>query len=117
MIFVIPGVALLAINAMATDQLNGSFPTITCLVNNTGSIKPKNNPAWACYDLLKREGIPDSDINMTKFQEWADYCTQKGLTVGLYLDSSTRTSISFKYGVIIRSGDCIAVWKYIYSNC
>lgn len=85
--FCYPGVALLAINAMATDQLNGSFPTITCLVNNTGSTKPKNNPAWACYDLLKREGIPDSDINMTKFQEWADYCTQKGLTVGLYLDS------------------------------
>lgn len=85
--FCYPGVALLAINAMATDQLNGSFPTITCLVNNTGSTKPKNNPAWACYDLLKREGIPDSDINLTKFQEWADYCTKKGLTVGLYLDS------------------------------
>lgn len=85
--FCYPGVALLAINAMATDQLNGSFPTITCLVNNIGSTKPKNNPAWACYDLLKREGIPDSDINMTKFQEWANYCTQKGLTVGLYLDS------------------------------
>ncbi len=85
--FSYPGVALLSINAMATDQLNGSFPTITCLVNNTGSTKPKTNPAWACYDLLKREGIPDSDINMTKFQEWAGYCSQKGLTVGLYLDS------------------------------
>lgn len=85
--FSYPGVALLAINAMATDQLNGNYPTITCLVNNIGTTKPKNNPAWACYDLLKREGIPDSDINMTKFQEWADYCTNKGLTVGLYLDS------------------------------
>ncbi len=85
--FCYPGVALLAINAMATDQLNGSFPTITCLVNNTGTVKPKDNPAWACYDLLKREGIPDSDINLTKFQEWADFCTAKNLTVGLYLDS------------------------------
>lgn len=85
--FCYPGVALLAINAMATDQLNGSFPTITCLVNNTGSTKPKNNPAWACYDLLKKEGIPDSDINLTKFQEWADFCAAKNLTVGLYLDT------------------------------
>lgn len=85
--FSYPGVALLSINAMATDQLNGSFPTITCLVNNTGSIKLKSNPAWACYDLLKREGIPDSDIDITKFQEWADYGVNKGLTVGLYLDS------------------------------
>jgi predicted phage tail protein len=85
--FSYPGVALLAINAMATDQLNGSFPTVTCLVNNTGTTKNKSNPAWACYDLLNREGIPDSDINMTKFQEWADYCDTKGLKVGLYLDS------------------------------
>jgi predicted phage tail protein len=85
--FAYPGVALLSINAMATDQLNGSFPTVTCLVNNTGTVKPKSNPAWACYDLLKREGIPDSDINLTKFQEWADFCSAKNLTVGLYLDS------------------------------
>ncbi len=84
--FIYPGVALLSINALATDQLS-SLPTVTCLVDNTGTVKPKNNPAWACYDLLKREGIPDSDINLTKFQEWADYCTAKGFTVGLYLDS------------------------------
>ena len=84
--FIYPGVALLSVNALATDQLN-SLPTVTCLVNNTGTVKPKNNPAWACYDLLKREGIPDSDINLTKFQEWADFCTAKNLTVGLYLDS------------------------------
>ena len=85
--FAYPGVALLAINAMATDQLNGGFPTVTCMVNNTGTTKNKSNPAWACYDLLNREGIPDSDINMTKFQEWANYCDSKGLKVGLYLDS------------------------------
>ena len=84
--FIYPGVALLSVNALATDQLN-SLPTVTCLVNNTGTVKPKNNPAWACYDLLKREGIPDSDINLTEFQEWADFCTAKNLTVGLYLDS------------------------------
>lgn len=84
--FIYPGVALLSVNALATDQLS-SLPTVTCLVDNTGTIKPKSNPAWACYDLLKREGIPDSDINLTKFQEWADYCSTKGFTVGLYLDS------------------------------
>lgn len=84
--FIYPGTALLAVNALATDQLS-SLPTVTCLVNNTGTVKHKSNPAWACYDLLKREGIPDTDINLTKFQEWADFCTAKNLTVGLYLDS------------------------------
>ncbi|TLP41031.1 phage tail protein [Arcobacter arenosus] len=88
--FIYPNVALLSVKAMATDQLNGNFPTITTIVDNTNTrnvLYPKNNPAWACYDLLKREGIPDSDINLTKFQEWADYCDTEGFTCNLYLDS------------------------------
>jgi len=85
--FTYPGVALLSVNALATDQLNGSFPTITCKVSNVGSTKPKSNPAWACYDLLKRDGIEDKNIDLDKFQEWADWCDTKSYSVGLYLDN------------------------------
>jgi len=85
--FIYPVVALLSVNALATDQLNGSFPTITCNVSNIGAVKPKDNPAWACYDLLKRDGVVDANIDLTKFQAWADYCDTNSLKVGLYLDS------------------------------
>jgi len=89
--FIYPKTALLAVKAMATDQLNGSFPLITCLLDNTRTreySKPKNNPAWGCYDLLKREGIPDEDIDLVKFKDWAEYCEIEGFTCNLYLDSS-----------------------------
>ncbi len=88
--FKYPAVALLSINALATDQLNGGYPVITCESNNTTTLdinKPKNNPAWACYDLLQREGIPDSDIDLVKFQDWADFCTAKSYYIGLCLDT------------------------------
>ena len=85
--FTYPNVALLSVNAMATDQLNGGMPTVTCKCINIGTVKQKNNPAWACYDLLKREGISDNDINLDKFQEWAEYCNFKGYTCNLYLDA------------------------------
>lgn len=92
--FTYPNVALLNINAMATDQLSGSFPQITCLVEKTTykiestqeSIS-LSNPAWASYSLLKRNNIPDEDIDLDKFQEWADYCDEEEFEVGLYLDS------------------------------
>ncbi|WP_345993770.1 phage tail protein [Sulfurimonas sp. HSL-1716] len=85
--FIYPGVALLGINALATDQLNGGFPTVTCNVVNIGTDKPKDNPAWACYDLLARNGIPESDIDMDMLTEWAAYCDTKNMKAGLYIDS------------------------------
>lgn len=129
--FIYPGVALLSVNALATDQLS-SLPTVTCLVDNTGTIKPKSNPAWACYDLLKREGIPDSDINLTKFQEWADYCTTKGFTVGLYLDSQQELQSALNIvsvlgrGIVVQFGSVftpiveklvdILVYKFLFTG-
>jgi len=87
--FTYPNVALLSVTAMATDQLS-SLPRISALVENTtiaGTEKSKSNPAWACYDLLKREGIADKDIDLEKFQEWADYCDTEKFEVSLYLDT------------------------------
>jgi len=88
--FIYPNVALLSVKALATDQLNGSFPQITCMLNNTktrDNTKPLNNPAWACYELLKRENIPNSDINLREFEKWSKYCHDEGFTCNLYLDS------------------------------
>lgn len=87
--FIYPGVALLSVNAMATDQLNGGFPTITCLVDNKltrDALKSKNNPAWACYDILKRDGVEDINIDLDKFETWANWCDEKGYKCNLYLD-------------------------------
>lgn len=87
-----PGVALLSVQAMATDQLNGGFPNISCLVDNTtivvnGITKSKSNPAWAVYDLLQRYGVSDNNIDLVEFSTWATFCDTKNYKCNLYLDN------------------------------
>jgi predicted phage tail protein len=68
--FIHPGKALIGIKALATDQLSGSDPTITCLVErkhvriwNPTTMEyedqPANNPAWASYDILHHCQVVD----------------------------------------------------------
>ena len=61
--FKYPGTALLAIRALATDQLSGGMPKIDCLVTRstvpvwTGAayvLKSASNPAWVSYHSLHR---------------------------------------------------------------
>lgn len=87
--FTYPGVALLALKVQATDQLNGSFPTVSCKVKNNhkSTGKDRSNPAWACYNLLKRDGVEDKNIDLDSFSEWAEYCDDEGFTCNLYIDS------------------------------
>lgn len=77
------GVALLGIDLKATDQLNNSRPNFitTCtrkplLLN--GTYRNSNNPAWICMDVLTNTnygmGLPVSDIDLTAFQRWAEFC-------------------------------------------
>ena len=100
--FSYPGTSLLAVRALATNQLSGTLPRVTCLGTRstvqvwTGSAyeaKPANNPAWACYDLLHNAdygGNVDADrIDYTAFAAWADWCATKGYTVNIYSDSET----------------------------
>ena len=99
--FTYPGTALLAIRALATDQLSGGLPRIDCVVTRstvpvwTGSAyedKPADNPAWACYDILHNSdyggNVDYSRIDFQAFSDWADYCTTKGYTVNLYFDAA-----------------------------
>lgn len=99
--FSYPGVALASLKALATDQLSSSAPSVSFLVTRstvpvwTGAAyedKPANNPAWACYDLLHNDvyggGIPYSRLIYEKFAEWAAWCTTKGYTCNIYLDTA-----------------------------
>jgi hypothetical protein len=113
--FTYPGTALLAVRALATDQLSGGMPSVDCLVERsvvpvwTGAQyedKLANIPAWACYHLLHRaeykgtgdtslaasyevKGVSASRIDYLAFQSWAAWCTEKGYTVNLYVDQAT----------------------------
>jgi predicted phage tail protein len=90
--FIYPCEALLCISALATDQLNGSFPTVSCMASNiyAGGVwgdRPLDNPAWACLFLLKYFNVKDLNIDFEAFEEWANYCDEKGYYCSLYMDS------------------------------
>ena len=90
----------------------GSSVTIT---------KPASNPAWACWDMLVNTisglAIPESKLIYDEFEEWAEWCDEKGIYCGLYCDTtmSAPSAISMlsqlgrgrviqrgnKYGVIV----------------
>lgn len=91
-----PGVGLVAIRIPAQDQLSGSLPTITSMVQglrvpvwNGGTataprlrMQHSSNPAWIVAGLLlnRRWGlgnwISPGDIDWTSFKEWADWCDE-----------------------------------------
>jgi len=87
-----PNVALLAVRALATDQLSGGTPTVTCIVKGklvwvwNGDTPPtftqawSDNPAWCLMDLLtnSRYGLGQyvnvGDLDLQSFKDFADYC-------------------------------------------
>jgi len=98
--FAYPGVALLAVNAIASDELSNSTPRVTCLGSRltvpvwTGAAyenKAATNPAWASYDILHNDeyggGVPYSRIIYERFAEWAAWCDEKGYTCNIYFDT------------------------------
>ncbi|WP_418186722.1 host specificity factor TipJ family phage tail protein [Aliarcobacter lanthieri] len=89
--FIYPGEALLSIQALATEQLNNSFPVVSCIATNIKSggyeNQPKDNPAWGCYYLLKYDEVEENNIDLEAFIEWANWCDEKGYKANLYLDT------------------------------
>lgn len=104
--FAYPNVALLWVRALATDQLSGGMPRVTCMAaRNTVSVvdgsgttiaKPATNRAWICYDMLTngRYGgqVATSRMVYADFAAWADHCTAEGLDCHLYLDTAAPMS-------------------------
>jgi len=101
--FKYPGLSLLAIQALATDQLSGGIEVDViqegAIVrvyddgSETWSIKYTNNPAWVLYDILsqpvisgdgdgtpyaveKYEGINPSRLDLDSFVALADFCDE-----------------------------------------
>ena len=85
--FTYPNTALLAVRALATDQLSGNRPTVSCVVQ-----AQTNNPSEVVQDILTSElygaRVPLSNINTTRFDEWTAFCTANGLTCNVIFDSS-----------------------------
>lgn len=92
-----PNTALIGLRALATDQLSGSIPRMSCLVsrntiNIDGTPKPATNPAWVCahmlIDTLNGGGEPIDDVTINMFDEWADDCDEYDLSCNFYFDSA-----------------------------
>lgn len=87
------GTALLGLKIRLSDQLN-SLPNVTYVVSGkickvrrmvngapVWSNEWTNNPAWVTYDILTGEmggQIPEENIDIDKWQEWADFCNENG---------------------------------------
>jgi predicted phage tail protein len=92
-VFTYPNTALLAVRALATDQLSGNMPTMTAVITRNGdTAKPFTNPAWACYDLLTNTrygaGISTDRIEYAEFQKWATFCAERNYQCNIYLDTT-----------------------------
>ena len=80
--FIYPSTALIAIRALATDQLSGSNPKISCIVTANS-----NNPALICKQMLIESGI-DSVRILSSFDEWETHCNNMGYTFNGVIDTS-----------------------------
>ena len=99
--FIYPNTAILSVKALATDQLSGGIPRISCVASRTtGTYGSLDNPAWACLDLLMNTrygaGVPLERIDFASFEAWATYCTAENFKVDIYLDQMLSLSESLR---------------------
>ena len=112
--FTYPGIALIGVRALATDQLSGS-PTMkfmkqrsTVYIWNPGTQtyeeQAATNPAWAAYDMIHRaekitdvrsggttyihSGADASLLLYNQFAEWAAYCDRFKLKINIESNTS-----------------------------
>lgn len=107
-----PYTALLGIRALATEQLQGTLPNVTVIIQGRrvriGSLAGpefwSNNPSWCVLDLLTNprygRGRPDSEIDLPAWTLYAAYCEQlihgePRHTLNYVLDRETRAQTAF----------------------
>ena len=128
-----PGIAKYAIEALATDQLSGGVPAISCKVTknsvsiynpNTESWESRsaNNPAWAAWYLLNHyHKIHYTRLIYSDFDEWATYCNdtidgEQRHKIGIVFDvvsnawENVQRIAQLGRGVIIRKGSKYGVF-------
>ena len=89
--FTYPGCALLAVRALATDQLSGGMPTVTCKVTAGSS-----NPAVIVKTILTECGISEDRFS-SNFDAWETYCDDNGLECHIYFDAITDVRQAINY--------------------
>ncbi|MFH1985784.1 MAG: host specificity factor TipJ family phage tail protein, partial [Pseudomonadota bacterium] len=107
--FTHPGASLLAIQALATDELSGGMPEVSCLVtrstvqvhNGTDWVaKPATSPAWISYDMHTENeygiGFPYVRMIYSDFVSWAAMCTSLGITANIYCDTAQSLAMSLR---------------------
>ena len=134
--FCYPGKALLGLKALATDQLSGSDPQLTCVIErNTVEIWdpeskeyiecPADNPAWAVYDILHHcrkilksdgesyeylsTGIEKENMDYYQFKAWADMCEKAGIKFNYLYDSAMKIWDALNYPCRVGHGAIIIV--------
>ena len=83
--FTYPNTSVLALRALATDQLSGSMPKVTMRVN-----QGTNNPADIVLAIFSEFNIPSERIDTVKFDEWRTFCNDNNYTCNIYFDQSTN---------------------------
>lgn len=135
--FTYPGKALLGIKALATDQLSGNNPSMTCLIKRNHiwawnptlhewQEKPANNPAWAAYDILLHcrqienihtntmEFVIDGDtakeqMDYYAFEAWANACTEAGAEFNYLFDTAMRKWDALNYPCRVGRGAVLPI--------
>ena len=93
--FTYPNTALLAVKALATNQLSGQDPLVDVIIERSELPNTKNasNPAWICEDILRDTeyggSALESQIIASSFTEWGDYCDTNSLYCNIYYDVIT----------------------------
>lgn len=109
--FSYPGIAMIGVKALATDQLSGS-PSITFLKSRSHvavynpstskyEYKDATNPAWAAYDYIHRaidlygdlstvfvDGAPAELMMYDRFADWAEWCDKKDLKINIEINTA-----------------------------
>lgn len=130
-----PGKALLGLKALATDQLSGSDPQLTCLISRSlvwvwnpdtkaYEQKPAENPAWAAYDILHQcrkltsvygkdsfvvTGIPYENIDYDAFNAWADMCDANNIDFNYLYDSAMKLYDALQYPCRVGYGAIVLI--------
>jgi hypothetical protein len=79
--FSYPTTALLAVRALATDQLSGSMPKVTCIVDRGFNT---SNPSIVAQNILSLVG---ADINQGLFDTWAAWCISENFKCNIIFDT------------------------------
>ncbi len=130
-----PNKALLGLKALATDQLSGSDPSLTCIIerstvyvwnptSNAYEKKAASNPAWAVYDILhctrylqkldgtwvyEAEGIDKENMDYYAFAAWAEMCDKANIQFHYLFDSAMKIWDAINYPCRVGRGSVIIV--------